>query len=218
MKSTLASTTALVVLMSVGGAACSQEVYSSIGSSGLTLGLSYSMSPLIRVRGEISSGIKKTVDGRQGGVDFLGQFRSQTAGLFADFYPWSNGVKLVAGLSHAKTNFKLTASGKNSSTRIGSTANVNLAGEVFDVEIAFPKLMPYLGIGYVHNSSGGLGLEYFGEIGWQFGKPNTSVSTTLVSSGKVSAIDIETESKSIRESVSKLPGLPRASIGISYKF
>jgi hypothetical protein len=197
------------------------DVYGGIGFPGLTLGYAHTMNPKLVLRGEFSGGLDVSKDGKQNGVDFNGKFKAQTIGGFADYFPMDNGFRLTGGLTVNDTKFTLNSK----STAAGSTVNgktVNLVGETFNVELKYPNLTPYLGIGYGFKPNSGKGWGFYGDLGVMIGKFDTTISTSLIGKGvganQISKPDVELEGQKIADAVGKLSVLPKFSIGAKYTF
>jgi hypothetical protein len=200
------------------------DVYGGIGFPGLTLGYAHTMNPKLVLRGEFSGGLDASKDGKQNGVDFNGKFKAQTIGGFADYFPMDNGFRLTGGLTVNDTSFSLNSKGGAGSTVAGKA--VNLTGETFNVELKFPNITPYLGIGYGFKPSNGKGWGFYGDIGFLVGKFDTKISTSIINkqgvvgagNAVISDGDVRAEGQKIADAVSKLSVLPKFSIGASYSF
>lgn len=202
-------------------AAQAGDIYGGVGFPGLTLGYAHTINPKLVLRGEFSGGLDASKDGKQNGVDFTGKFKAQTIGGFADYFPLDNGFRITGGLTVNDTSFSL----KSKSTAAGSTVNnktVNLVGETFNVELKYPNLTPYIGIGYGFKPNSGKGWGFYGDVGVMIGKFDTTISTSLIGKGtapnQIQKSDVEAEGQKIADAVGKLSVLPKFSIGAKYTF
>ena len=195
------------------------DVYGGIGFPGLTLGYAHTMNPKLVLRGEFSGGLDASKDGKQGGVDFNGKFKAQSIGAFADYLPFSNAFRLTGGLTVNDTKFTLNSkAAAGATTTIGNSTGVNLAGETFNMELKFPNVTPYLGIGYGFKPSNSKGWGFYGDVGFMIGKFDTTVTTSIIGKQGVTLADVQAEAGKVRDAVSKLSALPKFSIGASYSF
>ena len=62
-------------------------MYGGIGFPGATIGYDRALNSAVSVRGEYSGGLKLSRDGRREGVDFKGELKANSLGVFADYYP-----------------------------------------------------------------------------------------------------------------------------------
>lgn len=204
----------LVFSMALGGVQA-QEVYGNIGSSGLTLGLSHSLSTHLMVRVDYAGGINVSKNGREEGVDYAGKLKVSRFGAFADYFPSGSGFRATAGLTLNDTGFQLNSRG-GAGTINGKP--VNLTGNYFNVGINQPKLTPYIGIGYGHKPAKDTGWGFNADLGLQLGKFKTTVDTNLVSTGAVQQSDVDAEVAKVRDAVNKLRFYPVVSLGANYRF
>ena len=89
----------------------------------------------------------------------------------------------------------------------------------FNLAIKQPSVTPYLGLGY--GSKPGAkqaGWGFYADAGVMFGKFRTSTSTSLVGKQGITQADIDAQTATVRDDVSKLSVLPRLTVGVSYRF
>ncbi len=199
--------------------ASGQEVYAGLGLPGLfTIGYSHAMGNSWGLRAQYSGGTNLSADAKDiEGVNATATLKSSTAGIYADWFPFSNsGFRLVGGLASNDTKLEVNAVGTGTAT-IGNANNVDMTGETYNVAVKFPSTAPYLGLGYGHHKAEkGLGFyEYFGVL---IGKPKVSSQTSLVTSGKVSQADVDAQNEKVRDAASKVGVLPVMQLGVVYRF
>jgi hypothetical protein len=207
----------LAALAAFGGAAQAQDVYGGVGLPGLvTLGYAQSMGPSWGLRGEYAGGLNVSKDGVQDGVNVTGSFKANRAGVFADWYPFGGGFRLVGGLTMNNIEADLNAVGAGNATINNKV--VSMVGENMRVNIKFPSTTPYIGIGYGHQSSKDKGLGFYADLGFMLGKFDTTTTTSLVSNGKITQTDMDAQIQTMRSSLNSLSVLPSASIGLTYRY
>ncbi|WP_422583171.1 hypothetical protein [Polaromonas sp.] len=193
-------------------------VYGGIGFPGATLGYDHALSSAVSVRGEYSGGLKLSRDGRREGVDFKGQLKANSLGVFADYYPSAaGGFRATGGVTLNDTKASLVVTGNNASAQINGKA-VNLNGQTYNVDLKYPDVTPYLGIGYnsLHDGSNAKGWGFFIDAGLTIGKFKTS--TTLVGVQGITQADVDVQTSKVRDGVSKLSVLPKLTAGVAYAF
>lgn len=194
------------------------EIYTGLGTSGLMLGMSHTLSPSLVVRGDVMAGLNLDRNGTREGVNYDGYLRSNRVGGFMDWFPFANGgFRMTGGLTLNQIKIGLNSSGNNASATINGKP-VNLTGETFNAELKFPQVTPYLGIGYGHQATKDTGFGFHMDIGVMVGRFDTKISTSLVGKQGITQADVDAAATSLRDSVSKLSVLPAASIGVSYRF
>ena len=220
LKKHLAFATCAALLGSVAVSSHAQDVYAGGGFPGIVLGYS---APLIlqgqqsdfSLRGEYAGGVTLSHSINRDGTDYTASWKANRVGGFVDWFPLSGSFRVSGGVTFNDTKATLTGSG-GSATINGNL--VNLTGETFNVTLRYPKVMPYLGIGWGHQRTDKKGFGFFADIGVQFGKPSVDVQSSLVANGKVMQSDIDAEADSIRRQANKLGVLPSAMFGMTYTF
>lgn len=198
------------------------EVYGGVGFPGITLGFSKSLTNNVSVRGEYSGGLKLSRNGTRDGVDFRGDVKASSIGLLADYYPIDkSGFRGTAGLTFNDIKGTLNSTGNNGTATINNKA-VNLNGSFYNVELKFPSVTPYLGVGYQSKRSGTPGWGFLVDAGVMVGKFNTTVTQNVVGVGiganNITQADVDAQTIKVRESVNKLSVLPKFTIGVIYSF
>jgi len=195
-------------------------VYGGIGFPGATIGYDHALSSTVSVRGEYSGGLKLSREGRREGVDFNGQLKANSVGVFADYYPSpAGGFRATGGLTFNDTKASLVATGNNASAQINGKS-VNLNGQTYNIDLKYPGVTPYLGLGYnsLHNGLNAKGWGFFLDVGMTIGKFKTSTSTTLVGVQGITQADVDAQTSKVRDGVSKLSVLPKFTVGVAYAF
>lgn len=213
----------LAALAALGGAAQAQDSYVGLGLPGLlTLGYASPMGSNWGLRGEFAGGLSASKDGITEGVNARGSVKANRVGVFADYFPFGGGFRLVGGLTANDIKGNFDAIGSGTSVINGKT--VNMAGEFFSVELKYPSVTPYLGIGYGHQASTVKGLGFYADLGVMVGSFDTSVKTSLANKktadGKslITQSDIDAQTQKLRDSVSSLSVLPSVSLGLVYRY
>ncbi len=197
------------------------EIYGGIGGNlgyGVNIGYAQAYSPTVTLRGDFAGGLTLARDGSREGVNFAGKFTNNRVGVFADWFPSSGGFRLTGGITFNDTQFALKS---NSTSNASATINgktVNMNGRYYNVDVKFPAVTPFIGIGYGHHTKDQKGLGFFTDLGFAIGKFKAESNTDLVSAGLVTQADINAQNQKLNDSLSKLSVLPSFSIGLRYNF
>ena len=202
--------------------ASAAEVYGGVGFPGITLGYGQSLTNNVSVRGEYSGGLNQSRSGTRDGVNFNGNVKASSIGLLADYYPTDgSGFRGTAGLTFNDIKGTLNSTGSNGTATINNKP-VNLNGLFYNVELKFPSVTPYLGVGYQSKRSGAPGWGFLADAGVMVGKFNTTVKQNVVGAGPganpITQADVDAQTNKVRESVNKLSVLPKFTIGAVYSF
>ena len=207
---------ALAVLGAAAVSAQAGEIYGGIGFPGLTLGYSQAIAPNLGVRGEYAGGLNVSKSGQRDGVNFDGKLKAQSVSALVDYFPTNSGFRLTGGVNFNDTKVTLNSTG-GAATINGKT--VSLAGEFFDMEVKQPNVTPYLGLGYGFKPDAKqTGWGFYADAGVMFGKFRTSTNTSLAGRQGITQADIDAQTATVRDDVSKLSVLPKLAVGVTYRF
>jgi hypothetical protein len=207
-------------LLLVAAAACAAptafagEFYTGLSLTGLTLGYAGSWAPDWGLRGEYAGGLTLNRDGQREGLNYDGHLKAARGALLVDWFPLGNSFRLTGGAT--QNDYSVTLNGKGSTGSINGKP-VDLTGESFRVDVAYPHTTPYLGLGWGHRPTGS-GLGFYVDVGAQFGRFTADTSTTLVGKYGITQADVDVESQKVRDSVARYSVLPSLGLGMSYRF
>lgn len=211
----LAAFAAFAITASTGAHA--QDAYIGVGLPGLvSIGYAAPINANWGWRAQYAGGLNSSLDGNRDGVIVAGSLKSETLGAFADWFPFEgSGFRIVGGISANDIKANMTATGSGTTTINGTT--VNMAGQYYNVNVTFPTVTPYIGIGYGHQKAE-KGLGFYADLGVLIGTFNVDTSTSLVASGQVTQADLDAQSQKLRDGMGKIGVLPSVSIGAVYRF
>ena len=196
------------------------EVYGGVGFPGITVGYAQSLTSNVSLRGEYSGGLNLSRSGTREGVAFDGNVKAGSIGLLADYYPIDGGgFRGTAGLTFNDIKGTLNSTGNNCTATINNKP-INLNGLFYNVQLKFPSVTPYLGVGYQSKRNGAPGWGFLVDAGVMVGKFNTVVTQNVVGAGPnpITQADVDAQTNKVRESVNKLSVLPKFTIGVVYSF
>ena len=205
-----------------------QNVYVGLGATSiLSVGYAKPINNSWGLRGEFALTPKLTFNDTVSGGSASVSFNSSRIGLFADWFPFDNQLRLVGGLT--LNDIKGEFNGASSATNFVTVNNkkVSLAGETYNASLTFPTATPYFGVGLGHNPKKDKGLGFHADVGLMVGSFTSSINTSLLNKPLVSLngtplpitqADIDKETQSVKDAISSIGVLPSLSLGLSYRF
>ena len=205
-----------------------QNVYVGLGATSiLSVGYAKPMSNSWGLRGEFALTPKLTYNDNVSGGSASVSFNSSRIGLFADWFPFDNQLRLVGGLT--LNDIKIDG---NASTTAGNKITINnksvdLGSNTYNASLTFPTATPYIGVGLGHNPKKDKGLGFHADVGLMVGSFTSSINTSLLTKPLVSIngtpltitqADIDKETQSVKDAISSIGVLPSLSLGLSYRF
>jgi hypothetical protein len=198
------------------------ESYGAIGLPGITLGYAQTVNATLGLRADVSSTGSFSKDGTESGIRYMGKAKYNRAGLFADYFPFGGRFRLTGGLTYADASVVLKSQfdGATSVTLNGQTVTP-AASDYLNARVSFPKVMPYVGIGWGHQEREA-GFGFVGDIGASIGRAKLKTDTNLVGqtygSVTITQADVDAKTQELRDSVGKVRLLPQLNLGLSYRY
>jgi len=204
-------------LLSAAATASAGEVYAGIGLPGAMLGYAQPVSPSVTVRADIATLGRYDERRTEDGVPYDATIKAHRAGLFADWFVSGGGFRLTGGVTFNDVKAELDARGDGTVWNIGGTSIVSSPGDRFNVTVEYPKVTPYVGIGYGHHA-GDRGWGFVFDLGASIGKPKVSETHGGPNVSQIPQSDIDAEMAEVRDNVGKVKVIPQVSIGVNYRF
>jgi len=209
----------LCVLPTISTPVKAQDIYVGGGlPGGLTVGYARPMGSQWGLRSDLSV---LSIDSQATKDDqrYDWSYKSRILGIYADWFPYANGFRLVGGLTFndLRVGSNLTP-GQGTATINGNV--INMSGKYFNVSYRAPSVTPYVGIGYGHHANTSKGLGFYADLGWMLGNPTVTVDTNVVgtvgASGTVTQADVDAQKDKVQPSNSA--GLPFFGLGVVYRY
>jgi hypothetical protein len=208
-----------LALLSTFGAATAHagEVYANVGLPGIGLGYAHPIDSQFTVRGDFMTMGSRQKDTTEDGIAYTGRYKLQRVALFGDWFPFQGSFRLTGGLSSNNYRVSLDASGAGGSLTIGDRTYTTGTGDGLNVEIKFPAVTPYLGIGWGHQT--GSGWRMAADIGALIGKAKVTATArgALANEADIQA-NIDKELAELRDGVGKIRAIPQLSVSVGYSF
>lgn len=186
-----------------------------IGSLGFGPDLSYSVSPMLTLRGTgnfLSLDYDENVDG----IDYDLDVDLMSAGALMEFHPLRTGFHFSLGAFYNDNSAGLGATANSGSTigsfTVPSGQSVGLRG---DLEVE--PFSPYFGVGWDSTFTSRSNWSFTFQAGVLYqGDPDVTLRQT--SGPAVSQSDLDAEAQSVEDDLELLQFYPVFSIGLSYRF
>lgn len=209
-----------LALLSTFGAASAHagEVYANVGLPGIGLGYAHPIDSSFSVRGDFMTMGSREKSTTENGIAYNGQYKLQRAALFGDWFPFEGSFRVTGGLSSNNYKVTLDASGAGGALTIGDrTYNNTTAADGLNVEIKFPAVTPYLGIGWGHQM--GSGWRMAADVGALIGKAKVSATArgALANQPDIQT-NIDKELAELRDGVGKIRAIPQLTFSVGYSF
>lgn len=194
----------------------------AVGLTGGTLGLglegTVNVTEKINIR-VLAAGFNYSKNGSQGtDVDYDAKLNIFNAGLVADYYPFTSGLRLsIGGIYNGS---KLTVDGVPSA---GSSYTINnvtyTSAQVGSLtgEVKYQKVMPYVGFGF-GNTMTKSNFTFGMDFGAMIGTPSASLTATNPTNNATLASNVAIEESKLKDNVNKLSFYPVVNMSLSYRF
>jgi hypothetical protein len=214
----LCGAVALTALTALTAPAQAGEVYGQLGLPGAGLGYAHPLSSSLTLRGDFTTLGTRTADKSESGIDYVGKLKTDRVGLFADWFPFQGGFRTTVGLTSNSFKLDLDATGKGngSNTTVGSRNYVLGVNDGLTVNVKFPGITPFVGIGWGHHSAGGW--RFSADLGASIGKAKVSAVGRGQLGTAAGQADVDLEVADIRKGVGDIRALPQISFAIGYSF
>lgn len=193
------------------------EVYANVGLPGIGLGYAHPIDSRFTVRADFMTLGSRSKSTTEEGIRYDGRYKLQRLAVLGDWFPFGGSFRLTGGLSSNQYKVTLDATGENGSLTIGDRTYTTTAADGLKVEVKFPSVTPYLGIGWGHQSASGW--RFGADIGALVGraKVNATVRGALASEPDIQA-NLDKELAELRDGAGKVRAIPQLSVAIGYSF
>jgi len=201
-------------------AAHAGSAYAQVGIPGIGIGYAQALNDVVTLRGDFSTLGSHTKNGSQEGINYEGKVKVSRWGLFADYFPLGNGFRVTGGATVNDMSVKLRSNVLAGTPLSIGNATVTADGtERFNADIKFPKVTPYIGIGWGHMDKEP-GWGFVGDVGVSIGRAKVTIDTNVIqrSGGAITQADVDRETQELKDGVGKIRVLPQATLGVSYRY
>lgn len=220
LSGSIRATLAAAALCSIAHGASAAEVYLQGGFIGTGIGIAQPLDENFAVRADVLTlGGSRKGDYDEEGIRYQGTLKASRAAVFGDWFVTGGGFRLSAGVGVHQAKLDLTVRGAGQQVTIGTQTVTLTASDRYDVKIEYPRVMPYLGLGYGHHrAEPGWGFVF--DVGAFIGRAKVTGQASgagFTASGLTQA-DVDLEVRQIEENLGDLRVLPQLTFGASYRF
>ena len=215
-RPSVSSLTLALSMSLAAGAASAGELYLSGGLPGVMLGYAHPLNSNLGLRVDYATVGERSEQRTEDGIAYDAKLKLNRAALLLDWFPFSGGLRVSAGLTSNQYRLDLLATGAGGSLTFGNTTYTTTAADQFKVQVRYPSSTPYVGLGWGHHA--GSGLRFSVDIGAMIGKATVSYTLTGPNASRVSQADIDAEMAELRNGVGKVRAVPQISLGLGYSF
>lgn len=189
--------------------------YLSIGNR-ITVGYSNYINHSLRFRTDISGISEENKSNTLNGSQYKISQSDYSLGGYIDYYPFERNFRISAGLNLNRMQHIVSSQPNTAITINGKTAQAG--SNYIDITYNFPKVTPFIGIGYETGAGNDFGWNGVAELGVMIGKYNTIARTNLLGQNGINLEDLNYELNSYRNTLFKNNYQPIAKIGLKYGY
>lgn len=206
---------AVMAVASVSAQATESEIYGGVGTTGVSIGYARAITPSMGTRVEANV-LSYKGNVTAGEIQYDAKLKMNSVGVFYDYFPFASHIRMTTGAYLGNRKLDLTASG--ASTVVINSTTYDAKGESVYGSVKFPKVSPYLGIGYGHNANDS-GISFVADVGIALGKPTVSLSASPGLTAAAGQANIDAERNKAQSDInSKYKAYPVIKIGMGYVF
>lgn len=193
------------------------EVYMNAGLPGIGIGYAHPLDSSFTVRADFMTMGSRSKSTTEEGINYEGRYKLHRLAVLADWFPFQGSFRLTGGLSSNQYKVSLDASGANGSLTIGDRTYTTTAADGLNVEVKFPSVTPYLGIGWGHQSASGW--RFGADVGALIGRAKVSATVrgALASQPDIQS-NLDKELAELRDGAGKVRAIPQISFTVGYSF
>jgi len=211
-----------LILLTAHGVACAGESYVGVGLPGVIVGYAQTVNAQLGLRADVGTTGTFNQNGKESGIDYKGKAKYGRLALLADYHPFSGGFRLTGGVTFNDATLKLKSQFDGTTTlNINGQTITPDASDYINAKIAFPKVTPYLGVGWGHQERPA-GLGFVADAGVSIGRAKLTTDTNIVGKSyggyTVTQNDVDVKTQELRDNVGKVKLLPHVALGLSYRY
>jgi len=199
-------------LLLVGSVASAQSnngiynIYGSLGTEGVGVGLSFAARPSWNLRAELNTlGTNRDLD--VDGTTYRLDIRHISQSLLYDYRPYQGSFRLTTGVGINQSRLDFSGRVFNTPTIPGQPSSADVRGR-----IELPPVMPYFGLG-VGLGKTRSGIGFYADLGAYIGSPKLKSFETTVPN-----YDSTQNRRDLEEELRSIKLYPVGKIGINYQF
>lgn len=193
----------------------SDTIYLSAGKR-ITLGYSKYINHSFKFRTDISGISDENNSNIINGNQYKVSQSDYSLGSYIDYYPFQSNFRISVGLNLNRIQHIVTSQPNTAITINGKTAQAG--SNYIDITYKFPKVTPFIGIGYETGTGNDFGWNGVAELGVMVGKYNTEAKTNLLGQNAINLEDLNAELNTNKSTLFNSKYQPIAKIGLKYGY
>lgn len=203
-----------VALMAASLSSYAGELYTGLGTTGVTLGYEQLMGPRAGTRYELNH-MSTTGTVTAGSATYDYKMTGNSLATFFDFYPFVNsGFRFTTGAFIGSPSVDMAA---RSQVFVQGTYALLIPGDSVSVKAKTNTVMPYVGLGY-RSGRYTSGLHFFADAGVSYVKPELSLTASPDLVALAGQARINQEAKALQDQADKQKFFPVLRVGVSFAF
>lgn len=190
------------------------EAYAGVGSTGYELGVAQRLGDRTGLRVDAEF-LNHGHDFARSGARYDATLKFSSLGVFADYF-LGDTFRLTGGALLGTRKATGTAVATNGSITVNGV-NYPAGGESLAVEVSFPSVSPYLGVGLGHGRTTP-GFNFYLDIGVAFGRAEVSLRPSAGLLAAAGQANIDAEQANVQEGADHLRAYPAVKLGLGYRF
>ena len=194
-------------------------LYGVAGTGGAGLGLGLQMTDRLVARAELA-GMGRNYAPVNNDIDFRGQVKVSTAALLLDYHMWDGYFRITTGLDLGRYRAGLSAVTRGSTLTVNGVNYVIPPGEGLAASLDYPKVMPYIGIGWgMGDLKTNPGWKFGLDLGVNIGRARGSLTATPgLMTDPTFVTDLAAQNEKLNKSINKLVVYPLIKVSAGYAF
>lgn len=190
-------------------------IYFGFGNR-FTLGFSTYINENYKWRNDLS-GISSSNNPRSiNGSNFLVNEANYSLGSYLDWYPSNRNLRLTAGVNFNRIEYQVKS---QQNAPINVNGKLAQAGDNYlNITYKFPKITPFIGMGYESRTGHDYGWNGFAEVGVMIGRYDAEAKTNLLGQNSINLQNLTSEVETNRKTLFKSRYQPVANIGLKYGY
>jgi len=212
-------------------AASAHEIYAKAGFPGVGAGYAHSLNEHFGVQADFTTAGTISRNGVAGQLRYDADLKADQLGVYGNWFPFGGSFRLSGGL-HSRT-LEVSANGRATQSGTITIGNIEIpygdATDSVQARVEWPKVAPYLGIGWGHHAHHEQGFGFIADLGLSFGSPKTELTISAdlrkklddradLNAGINADAEIERQRRAMAKDVETIKVFPHVFVGVSYQF
>jgi len=212
-------------------AASAHEIYAKAGFPGVGAGYAHSLNEHFGVQVDFSTLGTISRNGVAEKLRYNADMKADELDVYGNWFPFGGSFRLSGGL--LSRTLEVNVNGRSTPDGNISIGNIEIPyqGDAVQARVEWPKIAPYLGIGWGHHARHEAGFGFIADLGVSFGSPKATLALSDDLRGKLDEAaklrpgintdvdaEINRQRRAIAKDVETVKVFPHVFVGVSYQF